>query len=119
MRRSQTVSCEATVVTEAPAEDDEATTLKKKQHSQYVQMYKKFCANKEQISADHPHIISWFFKSSISWFDSCGDKKVQKDIISNIFSKCVCGKSWVIDASKPFFKEAKVRCVMMLSLIHI
>ena len=63
------VSCEATVVTEAPAEDDEATTLKKKQHSQYVQMYKKFCANKEQISADHPHIISWFFKSLSFFYD--------------------------------------------------
>ena len=57
------VSCEATVVTEAPAEDDEATKLKKKQHSQYVQMYKKFWANKEQLAADHPHIVSWFFKS--------------------------------------------------------
>ena len=57
------VSVEATATTKAPAEDDEATKLAKKKHSQYVQMYKKFMDNKAKIAADHPHIISWFFKS--------------------------------------------------------
>jgi hypothetical protein len=63
----------------------------------------KFFAMRDSLSQTHPHITEWF---------ETGTRGDKAEIIQNCFKKE--GQVWKLDASNPFFKESKQRCVWLL-----
>ena len=61
----------------------------------------KFFKQKGEIKESHPHIVDWF--------DNSTSRATKTDIIENCFKKN--GGTWKLDLEKPFFSEAKKRCV--------
>ena len=61
----------------------------------------KFFKQKSEIKDSHPHIVEWF--------DSSTSRATKTEIIENCFKKS--GGPWKLDLEKPFFEEAKKRCV--------
>ena len=61
----------------------------------------KFFAQKPEIKDTHPHIVEWL--------DSTNCRATKTEIIENCFKKN--GGTWKLDLEKPFFTEAKKRCV--------
>ena len=75
----------------------------KKKRSDYRNqcLANKFFARKAEIKDAHPHIVEWF--------DGTNCRATKTDIIENCFKKN--GGTWKLDLEKPFFTEAKKRCV--------
>ena len=61
----------------------------------------KFFKQKGEIKESHPHIVDWF--------DSSSSRGTKTEIIENCFKKN--GGTWKLDLEKPFFAEAKKKCV--------
>ena len=80
---------------------DEVSNKKKRVVNRNQIKANKFFAQKAEIKDDHPHIVEWF--------DSTNCRATKTDIIENCFKKN--GGSWKLDLEKPFFTEAKKRCV--------
>ena len=82
---------------------DNAELANKKKRSNYRNqcIANKFFAQKPEIKDTHPHIVDWF--------DSISCRATKTEIIENCFKKNQ--GTWELDLEKPFFTEAKKRCV--------
>ena len=82
---------------------DSADIANKKKRCNYRNqcIANKFFAQKPEIKDTHPHIVDWF--------DSTNCRSTKTEIIKQCFKKSV--GTWKLDLEKPFFTEAKKRCV--------